>query len=374
MTAFAAYDNFIKGFVPEFSARSRPFFCEIVITGFNTDVEYEGVTYHVQTEDKGVETPLILTLVYHRGTILASKRSPYDDLLKTAFDGKILAERLQKQHKLICAAIRGGRLEDLKRMTMKDSAAKKAESVSTRKVAATKPPVKLQNQPQAIESAKPPLKIPPVSQKNPAADKPAASFNLPARTNERAGQKLAEKIDHVKLENSKPTISEVKNSNDGQLKIDKSAEIISKPTDVWEVSAVIEAEPLFEAFEIIEDEMILPDEAVAVVDFTAAESFHGKPPEIGFLNENDFKGGDRKTVSIIVWRGHRENGIADAQIMVKILGSNFRPMIFHAKTDSSGVATVHLQLPHFRAGRAAILVRALTGGEEIEMRRVITHG
>jgi hypothetical protein len=53
-----------------------------VITGYNTDVEFEGVTYHVQTEDKGLAKPIILSLVYDRGTILASKRLPYDDLLE----------------------------------------------------------------------------------------------------------------------------------------------------------------------------------------------------------------------------------------------------------------------------------------------------
>lgn len=81
-----------------------------MITGFNTDIEYQGITYHVQTEDKGVATPLILSLVYDRGTILASKRSPYDDLLVEGFDEKALTERLQKQHKLICAAVRSGRI------------------------------------------------------------------------------------------------------------------------------------------------------------------------------------------------------------------------------------------------------------------------
>ena len=28
-----------------------------MVTGFNTDVKYKGVTYHVQTEDKGPATP-----------------------------------------------------------------------------------------------------------------------------------------------------------------------------------------------------------------------------------------------------------------------------------------------------------------------------
>ena len=41
-----------------------------VITGFNTDIEHDGVIYHVQTEDKGLDSPIILSLVYAGGTIL----------------------------------------------------------------------------------------------------------------------------------------------------------------------------------------------------------------------------------------------------------------------------------------------------------------
>lgn len=87
-----------------------------MISGFNTDIAYQGVVYHVQTEDKGLETPLILSLVYTGGQILASKRTPYADLVAAGFDEKILAERLSRQHKLICAAIKMGRIEDLKKL------------------------------------------------------------------------------------------------------------------------------------------------------------------------------------------------------------------------------------------------------------------
>ena len=88
-----------------------------MITGYNTDVEHDGVVYHVQTEDKGLDTPLILSLVYVGGAILASKRSLYHDLIAAGFDEAALADRLQRQHKLICAAIHAGRIEDLKRMS-----------------------------------------------------------------------------------------------------------------------------------------------------------------------------------------------------------------------------------------------------------------
>jgi len=93
-----------------------------VITGYNTDVEFGGVVYHVQTEDKGLQTPIILSLVYIGGEILAAKRAPYDDLIARGFDEQVLIERLQRQHKLICAAVHAGRIEDLKRMGERDAA------------------------------------------------------------------------------------------------------------------------------------------------------------------------------------------------------------------------------------------------------------
>ncbi|HEV8591528.1 MAG TPA: hypothetical protein VGQ55_05450, partial [Pyrinomonadaceae bacterium] len=101
-----------------------------MITGFNTDIEFDGVTYHVQTEDKGVERPIILSLVYDRGTILASKRVPYEDLINGKLDEDALADRLQKQHKLICAAVRAGRIEDLKKMTLKESADRRTSATA----------------------------------------------------------------------------------------------------------------------------------------------------------------------------------------------------------------------------------------------------
>lgn len=87
-----------------------------MITGYNTDVEYNGVVYHVQTEDKGLRTPVILSLVYAGGAILASKRSAYHDLIASGFEERVLVERLERQHKLICAAVHAGRIEELKRM------------------------------------------------------------------------------------------------------------------------------------------------------------------------------------------------------------------------------------------------------------------
>ena len=90
-----------------------------MITGFNTDIEHDGIVYHVQTEDKGLDSPLILSLVYVGGAILAAKRSRYEDLIEAGFTEEVLSKRLRRQHQLICAAINAGRIADLKRMGVK---------------------------------------------------------------------------------------------------------------------------------------------------------------------------------------------------------------------------------------------------------------
>jgi hypothetical protein len=104
-----------------------------VITGYNTDVEFDGVVYHIQTEDKGLQTPVILSLVYSGGAILASKRSPYDDLVARGFDEGVLAARLQRQHKLICAAVHAGRIDDLKKLAERESSTPAPAPVASEK-------------------------------------------------------------------------------------------------------------------------------------------------------------------------------------------------------------------------------------------------
>ena len=296
-------------------------FYNTVITGFNTDIDYEGVTYHVQTEDKGLATPLILSLVYDRGTILASKRSPYDDLLAGEFDEKVLTDRLQKQHKLICAAVRAGRIEDLKRMTMKESAARQTQLVAQKEI------------------------------------KPAAV----------KGKELADSAPLKTGEIPPPVILKEKSES-----LKTPEENLTPKDSMWNIPLVIVEEP---AAEIFEEETILPSEAVEIIIDSARAALDSSDKlRIELLSKTKFKGGERKTVSLMVRRGNRESGLNGAQILVKIIGSAFRPQIFHAKTDGNGVAILLLQLPHFKTGRAALLIRATSDGEEAELRRTIQQG
>ena len=85
----------------------------MVLTGYNTDIEHGGATYHVQTEDKGRSNPLVESLVYARGEILYSRRTSYQDLVAEEVDSRAIATLMERQHRTIVEAIRRGRLAQL---------------------------------------------------------------------------------------------------------------------------------------------------------------------------------------------------------------------------------------------------------------------
>lgn len=82
-----------------------------MVTGFNTDVEHDGRVYHVQTEDKGVDNPIIETLVYRGGEILAAVRSSYADLKPKGFEDAAIAARIETQHNKVLLDVRAGKFE-----------------------------------------------------------------------------------------------------------------------------------------------------------------------------------------------------------------------------------------------------------------------
>ena len=299
-----------------------------MISGFNTDVKFDDVVYHVQTEDKGLKSRLIISLVYDRGTILASKRSSYEDLANGAFDENVLTERLQKQHKLICAAVKAGRINDLKAMTDGDGkkpSKPKAVPVSEAHAHTTYEPTINKPQPIAVVDVQ-----------------TVVTYSSP-----------------VSAEEMTPL----------PISIPDDGAISSLDLEI------IDDGPIFDAVSVIEEDAIMNPEAVVVVsELSGTERPSNNKLSLELLGDTKFKGGDRSTVNIMVCRGTIRKVVNDAQIMIKVLGSSFRPLIFHAKTDQTGLAKVHLQLPHFHAGRAALLVRVISSGEELELRRIVTPG
>jgi protein TonB len=80
-----------------------------MITGFNTDVEHRGTVFHVQTEERGPSNPVMITLVYAGGQVIASLETAYASTGAVAApSNEQLRERMRLQHQNLIDAIRRG--------------------------------------------------------------------------------------------------------------------------------------------------------------------------------------------------------------------------------------------------------------------------
>jgi hypothetical protein len=303
-----SFPTFAWSRVPETSA-----YCviKIVITGFNTDIEHDGVVYHVQTEDKGLDSPLILSLVYSGGAILASKRSRYEDLIATGFNEEVLTKRLKRQHRLICAAINAGRLEDLKRMS-----ARSEEAVTLAAPIVTPTPE--------------------VAAVNEAGAREAAAAEARAVTEDPA----VEEASVVGDDTLEEAVTPRKRRRARAKEAKESAYTVYDPR---------RHSPL--------GELAAPETGLVIT----------------VLDEDEFQAGESFTIRILLEDRSEKKAkpIGGVPVSVKILGTTFRPQIYSVKTERDGVAVFATTMPSFTSGRAAVLIRAVVKEQTVEVRRVI---
>lgn len=81
-----------------------------MVVGYNTDVKFEGVVYHIQTEprrDAGIDTT-----VYNGGAVVYKFKSSCQDLLGSLeFTDEKLRQRLEAQHRQVIASLRAGEIK-----------------------------------------------------------------------------------------------------------------------------------------------------------------------------------------------------------------------------------------------------------------------
>lgn len=75
------------------------------LLGYNHNVRYRDVVYHVQTEDSGPKYPRVTTHVYLNGVILATSRFEYN----VQDPEEEVSERMQRQHKELLRQATQGR-------------------------------------------------------------------------------------------------------------------------------------------------------------------------------------------------------------------------------------------------------------------------
>ena len=78
------------------------------LLGYNTNVKHAGHLFHIQTEDSGIEHPHVITHLFTSGTILATKKSSYQELVGAADWEERVRQMMKDQHKAMFVELRDG--------------------------------------------------------------------------------------------------------------------------------------------------------------------------------------------------------------------------------------------------------------------------
>ena len=78
------------------------------ILGYNHNVRYRGVVFHVQTEDSGLLNPHLFTHLFHEGVIVSTRKLVYD----AGSNEEAIKALMQAQHKAVMKDLRRGLFDD----------------------------------------------------------------------------------------------------------------------------------------------------------------------------------------------------------------------------------------------------------------------
>ena len=281
-----------------------------MITGFNTDVKYGDTVYHVQTEDKGVKNPLILSLIYVKGTILDAFRIRYEDFLDSGrFSEALLQRILEFQHRQIVGAIKRGKYQ--KGMALEDfvegdfvfsltSVAEPGRKTEPTVPAVSDPPPA---PPETVEASE--TKLPPASP-HPVNTVPPVLPVAPDR--------------------SRPSLSSV---------------------------------------QVAEPETSLSQGPLAV-DISEVSGDQGI--EICVEGAKDYVAGEQVDLQMYVQSKQGRMRLENVQVVIKLIGTTFSPRLYAGKTDRFGCLRMNFSLPTFSGGSAALIIQVSTsiGNDEVK--------
>jgi len=81
------------------------------MNGLNTETTHNGISYHIQTQDKGSNVHYIESLIYKSGRLLSSRRTYYTAFLNNPDLREKIQSLIKKQHNTILKEISEGRFD-----------------------------------------------------------------------------------------------------------------------------------------------------------------------------------------------------------------------------------------------------------------------
>ncbi|MGA9770914.1 MAG: hypothetical protein WBV94_17870 [Blastocatellia bacterium] len=320
--------------------------CRQMITGFNTDVRYEGNIYHVQTEDRGQDNPFLESLVYIGGTIVAKKSTPYREQLSNGATEEMISSLLKRQHQIIIAAIKAGRIEDLIRHSAK------AESLKEPRPKQSKPKAVSGN----LEQPRPALQSQPAPQ-----PQPAAQSQPPLRTDIKTTALLG-RPRTVEPPPALPVEREAPKNRTAPL----GSPAFLKEFNQSRNPANFETPSTSSSNQSSNVAGLDLDQVIS--DYLKRNSEQGKL-DLKVITPSHFIAG--KSIGLRVQVAYGADPEPEAVVTIKVIGTAFKPQVYIGRAGRDGVASFGLSLPSFTAGTAAIVIEAQSGRGRGELKHLI---
>jgi hypothetical protein len=326
-----------------------------MIMGFNTDVQHEGEVYHVQTEDRGHANPVLESLVYIGGTVIAKKMTPYAEQLKQGADEQMIAGLLKRQHQVIIAAIKTGRVQEL------------IQRYADQPRAAEKPrPVAVSEPPKEPAAAAPPRPTGSLTKRNSGNHPKRNSGNHPKR----AGDGLPPAPVPVPV--PAPMPARFHNPTQERPQAMRTTSMLGSPRrpDVPPAKSALpevtlDARPTSSSSRRPTGTLDLDQ---VINEYLKRNNEQGKL-DVKVITPGVFVAG--KTVALRVQVLFNATVEPEAVVTIKIIGTAFKPQVFIGRAGRDGLANFSLALPSFTAGTAAIVIEAQSNRGRGELKHLI---
>ena len=83
-----------------------------MITGFNHNIKYKNVIFHVQTEDTGENKAYIITHLFIGGNIITSLKNSYKNVVNASQMRDIVKSMMEQQHKSVLKGLLNGKYDN----------------------------------------------------------------------------------------------------------------------------------------------------------------------------------------------------------------------------------------------------------------------
>lgn len=324
---------------------------EQMITGFNTDVPHEGRVYHVQTEDGGSGNPFLESLIYVGGTIVAKKLTPYTMQMNEGADQEAIASLLRRQHQVIIAAIKAGRIQDLIRHTQKQQHADDLQE----KIKVPRIDLHEKAQVPSIDSHENAL-VPRVDLQEKVKPLEVDVAHPDVNSGLIGAIRDPEPADSPKLGHASTTAPVPVYPLVSMDKPNRPAKRVSGGLKVKTLPGPAHSDSGSLNFDQVIADYLKRGSGQARLDVRVLA------PEV-FIAGN--------SIVLKVQVTHESKPHFDATVTVKIIGTAFKPQVFIGRVGRDGVATFSLTLPAFTAGTAAIVIEAQSGTGRGELKNLI---